>query len=174
MYAADQSAHPNIKVIVLTTFDDDEYVQRSAVRRVGYLLKGVSVADLTNAVRESGCIAPDVASKALQMFARMAKATSPSVWTKKQTEDLQDNEWRIIREVGAGLSNKGNRGRALFCPKARCATIWQHSQQAGSARPHAACYLGGADRRSRPSFWRSAMKGLAKRLKAIILLTAVC
>ena len=48
----------------------------------GYLLKGVSVADLTNAVREvvrgGSIIAPDVASKALQMFARMAKATSPS------------------------------------------------------------------------------------------------
>ena len=25
---------------------------------------------------------------------------------EKQTEELQDNEWRIIREVGAGLSNK--------------------------------------------------------------------
>ena len=40
-------------------------------------LKGVSVADLTNAVREvvrgGSIIAPDVASKALQMFARMAK-----------------------------------------------------------------------------------------------------
>ncbi len=107
-----KSAHPNIKVIVLTTFDDDEYVF-NALRfgASGYLLKGVSVADLTNAVREvvrgGSIIAPDVASKALEMFARMAKGNLlPSAWTKKQTEDLQDNEWRIIREVGAGLSNK--------------------------------------------------------------------
>ena len=73
-----KSAHPNIKVIVLTTFDDDEYVF-NALRfgASGYLLKGVSVADLTNAVREvvrgGSIIAPDVASKALEMFARMAK-----------------------------------------------------------------------------------------------------
>ena len=76
----------------------------------GYLLKGVSVADLTNAVREvvrgGSIIAPDVASKALQMFARMAKGNLTIGVDEKQTEDLQDNEWRIIREVGAGLSNK--------------------------------------------------------------------
>ena len=69
-----KSAYPNIKVIVLTTFDDDEYVF-NALRfgASGYLLKGVSVADLTNAVREvvrgGSIIAPDVASKALEMFA---------------------------------------------------------------------------------------------------------
>ena len=83
-----KSAYSNIKVIVLTTFDDD----------------------LTNAVREvvrgGSIIAPDVASKALQMFARMAKGNLTIGVDEKQTEDLQDNEWRIIREVGAGLSNK--------------------------------------------------------------------
>ena len=90
---------------------DDEYVF-NALRfgASGYLLKGVSVADLTNAVREvvrgGSIIAPDVASKALQMFARMAKGNLTIGVDEKQTEDLQDNEWRIIREVGAGLSNK--------------------------------------------------------------------
>ena len=95
-----KSAYPNIKVIVLTTFDDDEYVFNAL--RFG--------ADLTNAVREvvrgGSIIAPDVASKALQMFARMAKGNLTIGVDEKQTEDLQDNEWRIIREVGAGLSNK--------------------------------------------------------------------
>ena len=106
-----KSAYPNIKVIVLTTFDDDEYVF-NALRfgASGYLLKGVSVADLTNAVREvvrgGSIIAPDVASKALEMFARMAKGNLTIGVDEKQTEELQDNEWRIIREVGAGLSNK--------------------------------------------------------------------
>ena len=102
---------PGIKVIILTTFDDDDYVF-DALRygASGYLLKGVSVADLTNAVREvvrgGSIIAPDVASKALEMFARMAKGNLTIGVDEKQTEELQDNEWRIIREVGAGLSNK--------------------------------------------------------------------
>ena len=103
-----KSAHPNIKVIVLTTFDDVFNALRFGAS--GYLLKGVSVADLTNAVREvvrgGSIIAPDVASKALEMFARMAKGNLTIGVDEKQTEELQDNEWRIIREVGAGLSNK--------------------------------------------------------------------
>ena len=57
---------PGIKVIILTTFDDDDYVF-DALRygASGYLLKGVSVDGLTNAVREAvrggSIIAPDVA-----------------------------------------------------------------------------------------------------------------
>ena len=45
---------PGIKVIILTTFDDDDYVF-DALRygASGYLLKGVSVDGLTNAVREA-------------------------------------------------------------------------------------------------------------------------
>ena len=98
-----KSAYPNIKVIVLTTFDDDEYVF-NALRfgASGYLLKGVSVADLTNAVREvvrgGSIIAPDVASKALEMFARMAKGNLTIGVDEKQTEELQDN-----KEIAAAL-----------------------------------------------------------------------
>lgn len=50
---------PGIKVIILTTFDDDDYVF-DALRygASGYLLKGVSVDGLTNAVREPRAAAP--------------------------------------------------------------------------------------------------------------------
>lgn len=106
-----KEAYPQIKVIILTTFDDDEYVF-GALRygASGYLLKGVSVAELANAVREAArggsIIMPGVATKALQMFARMAKGNMQITVTEKQTADLQENEWKIIREVGCGLSNK--------------------------------------------------------------------
>ena len=122
-----KSAYPNIKVIVLTTFDDDEYVF-NALRfgASGYLLKGVSVADLTNAVREvvrgGSIIAPDVASKALQMFARMPRATSPSVWTKSRLRICRiTNGASSVRSVPDCLTRK-SRPRSA-CPKARCATI---------------------------------------------------
>ena len=106
-----KAAYPQMKVIILTTFDDDEYVF-GALRygASGYLLKGVSVAELANAVREvmrgGSIITPDVASKAFQMFARMAKGNMQIQVNEKQTADLQENEWKIIREVGSGLSNK--------------------------------------------------------------------
>ena len=75
-----KSAYPQIKVIILTTFDDDEYVF-GALRygASGYLLKGVSVKELADAVREvvrgGSIIMPGVASKALEMFARMARGS---------------------------------------------------------------------------------------------------
>ena len=107
-----KSAYPQIKVIILTTFDDDEYVF-GALRygASGYLLKGVSVKELADAVREvvrgGSIIMPGVASKALEMFARMARGSMQIAIEEKQTADLQENEWRVIREVGCGKSNKG-------------------------------------------------------------------
>ncbi|MDE7036029.1 MAG: response regulator transcription factor, partial [Eubacteriales bacterium] len=83
-----KEAYPQIKVIILTTFDDDEYVF-GALRygASGYLLKGVSVAELANAVREAAkggsIIMPGVATKALQMFARMAKGSMQITLTEK-------------------------------------------------------------------------------------------
>lgn len=106
-----KSAYPQIKVIILTTFDDDEYVF-GALRygASGYLLKGVSVKELADAVREvvrgGSIIMPGVASKALEMFARMARGSMQIAIDEKQTDDLQENEWRVIREVGCGKSNK--------------------------------------------------------------------
>ncbi|HJA49557.1 MAG TPA: response regulator transcription factor [Candidatus Agathobaculum intestinipullorum] len=106
-----KSAYPQIKVIILTTFDDDEYVF-GALRygASGYLLKGVSVKELADAVREvvrgGSIIMPGVASKALEMFARMARGSMQITVDEKQTTDLQENEWRVIREVGCGKSNK--------------------------------------------------------------------
>lgn len=106
-----KSVYPEIKVIILTTFDDDEYVF-GALRygASGYLLKGVSVVELAEAVREvvrgGSIIMPGVASKALEMFARMARGRMQINIDEKQTAELQDNEWKIIREVGCGLSNK--------------------------------------------------------------------
>ena len=106
-----KAAHPQIKVIILTTFDDDDYVF-GALRygASGYLLKGVSVADLASAVREvmrgGSIITPGVASKAIEMFGRMARGSMQVSVDEKQTADSQENEWKIIREVGCGLSNK--------------------------------------------------------------------
>lgn len=106
-----KSAYPQMKVIILTTFDDDEYVF-NALRygASGYLLKGASVTELANAVREvmkgGSIIAPVVASKVLQMFANMARGNMQVRVDERQTKDLQENEWRVIREVGCGLSNK--------------------------------------------------------------------
>ena len=71
---------PGIKVIILTTFDDDDYVF-DALRygASGYLLKGVSVDGLTNAVREAArggsIIAPDVRPRSCRCSPAWHRAT---------------------------------------------------------------------------------------------------
>ena len=70
---------------------------------------------LTNAVREAArggsIIAPDVASKVLQMFSRMAQGDVQVRVNKKNALELTKMEWQVIREVGCGLSNKEIAGR---------------------------------------------------------------
>ena len=95
---------PGIKVIIALRYGAS-----------GYLLKGVSVDGLTNAVREAArggsIIAPDVASKVLQMFSRMAQGDVQVRVNKKNALELTKMEWQVIREVGCGLSNKEIAGR---------------------------------------------------------------
>lgn len=107
-----KEVYPEIKVIVLTTFDDDEYIF-SALKygASGYLLKGVSLDELTSAIKtvlQGGVIFnPNVASKVTKIFSEMAK--NNIVAERIHDEDLpnlSDTEWKIIQQVSQGLSNK--------------------------------------------------------------------
>ena len=101
--------YPGMKVIVLTTFDDDEYVFGALKNGAsGYLLKGSSVSELSKAIQvvyEGGAMLnPNVASKAIQQFSSMAKGSLQV--DGRGTEELSKSEWQIIRTVGCGMSNK--------------------------------------------------------------------
>ncbi len=103
--------YPRTKVIILTTFDDDEYIY-DALRygATGYLLKGVSVERLTEAVREAAhggsIIAPEVASRVLQMFARMAGNAASEKVGRTGAVELTRMEGKVVGAVGRGFSNK--------------------------------------------------------------------
>lgn len=70
--------YPNTKVIILTTFDDDDFVF-SALKygASGYLLKGVGMDELYKAiitVHSGGAmINPDIATKVFSMFSKMSQ-----------------------------------------------------------------------------------------------------
>jgi len=74
--------HPDVQVIALTTFDDDEEVF-AALRAgaVGYLLKDVSSARLVEAVlaaaRGESVLQPSVAAKVVARFAQLPDTTAP-------------------------------------------------------------------------------------------------
>ena len=100
-----------IKIIILTTFDDDEYVYNALKYGAsGYLLKGVSMDELESSVRTvySGraMINPDIAAKVLTLFSKMARADYTIQVGKKGIEELTKTEWKIIEQVGTGAANK--------------------------------------------------------------------
>lgn len=102
---------PDVKVIVLTTFDDDEYVFGALKNGAsGYLLKGSSISELSEAIQiaHSGgaMINPTVATKVIHQFSNMAKGSSRLQVDEDAARDISRSEWQIIRTVGSGMSNK--------------------------------------------------------------------
>ena len=103
---------PNVRIIILTTFDDDEYVFNALKYGAsGYLLKGVSVPELSNAIRTvaqgGAMINPGIVAKVVKFFNQMAQsslATDPE--DTKGAEVLSRTERNIALLVGRGLSNK--------------------------------------------------------------------
>ncbi len=90
--------YPQIKIIILTTFDDDEYVYNALkFGASGYLLKGVSMDELESAVKTvySGraMINPDIATKVLKLFSQMAQADYTIPVGNKARAGLTKTEW---------------------------------------------------------------------------------
>ena len=103
--------YPDIYIIILTTFDDDEYVVGALKYGAsGSLLKGISMKDLASSIRTviSGraMINPEITDKVVKLFNKMAKSNYSIQVEEKQTEDLTKTEWKVIQKIGCGLSNK--------------------------------------------------------------------
>lgn len=106
-----KDAFPEIKIIVLTTFDDDEYVFNALKNGAsGYLLKGISVKELVEAIKivygGGALINPNIAVKVFKFFSQMANADYIVNVAKGAVKDLSKNELRIIQFIGMGMSNK--------------------------------------------------------------------
>jgi DNA-binding NarL/FixJ family response regulator len=99
---------PAVKVIALTTFDDDERVFDSLhAGAVGYLLKDVSSARLREAIaaaiRGESFLEPAVAAKVIAELARLR-----DVHERGSTADLglSEREVEVLRRLARGASNK--------------------------------------------------------------------
>lgn len=103
--------YPGIKIIVLTTFDDDEYVFDAIKYGAnGYLLKGTSVDELANAIRtvynNGTLINPAIASKLVGFFSKIAKGDIPTPRQEPSLTELNQRENDIVKQVCKGYSNK--------------------------------------------------------------------
>lgn len=126
---------PSVRVVILTTFDDDEYLY-GALRAgaSGFLLKSADGDSLVNAVRVvaggEALLAPEVTRRVIEQFARgpikgpdgagragdspatagvaaLASPTDPEVHvpSPEAIGDLSDREVQVLQLMARGMSN---------------------------------------------------------------------
>lgn len=101
-----------IGIIILTTFDDDEYIfegLKAGAR--GYFLKDISSEEMAEAVRTvaagGALIQPSITRKVLSEFSRLAaNPVSGKSSQHKLEEPLTDREMDVLLVLAEGLSNK--------------------------------------------------------------------
>lgn len=102
--------NPDIKIILLTTFKDDEFIHDAlAYGASGYLLKDSTpqkIADAIRTVKQGGALLdPDVATRVIKQFTQLKQG----ITLPDQDERLQlltDREKEIASYVGRGKNNK--------------------------------------------------------------------
>jgi DNA-binding NarL/FixJ family response regulator len=108
------AALPKTQIIILTTYDTDDWVfDGIRAGAIGYLLKDASGDNLAEAVRGAlrgeSQMDPTVARKVLREFQHVtsvSKAAPPLTREEEPLEKLTDREEEILKLLAAGLSNK--------------------------------------------------------------------
>ena len=102
---------PDSRVIVLTTFDDDEHIfDGLRAGAVGYLLKDVSSTKLVEAIRAAAgghsFLQPSVTAKLINEFTRVTSGQPPAISSQPLVEPLSERELEVLQQVATGASNK--------------------------------------------------------------------
>jgi len=99
-------------IIILTTFDDDEYIYEgiSAGAR-GYLLKDAEYDELSHAIRVvargEALLQPQVTARVLKEFSRLAGQAAPAKpKARPLAEPLTDRETEVLRLIVSGATNQ--------------------------------------------------------------------
>lgn len=101
----DDTALSGTRVVVLTTFDEDEQIQE-AIRAgaAGYLLKDIAPEELRRAVHVvadgEALLSPSITRRVMQQLAATAGNVAPQLLA-----DLTEREREILRHIGLGEAN---------------------------------------------------------------------
>jgi DNA-binding NarL/FixJ family response regulator len=106
------TSRPDVKILILTTFHDDEYVY-GALRAgaSGFLLKRASPERLLDAVRTvaagEALLDPSVTQRLIHRFLATGGSTvpEPSAETRRQLDRLTERERQVLLLVAQGRSN---------------------------------------------------------------------
>jgi two-component system, NarL family, response regulator LiaR len=99
------SKNPSARVLVLTTFADDQHV-RDAIQAgaTGYLLKDILKSDLLRALRDVVMGRPSLHAEVQQHLMREVAGSTPS--SQEKLPALTERERDILRLIADGRSNK--------------------------------------------------------------------
>lgn len=104
--------YPSVKVIILTTFDDDEFIIEALKNgAVGYILKDLSSEKLVGAIRDAyegnSIMQPEIAAKVIaHITGTMKEPVYNNTASKlKNTDELTSREKDVLQLVGKGMSN---------------------------------------------------------------------
>ncbi|WP_062070001.1 response regulator [Demequina sediminicola] len=108
------AAHPEARVVILTTFDDDEYVYEALKAGAsGFLLKSVEGDALIDAVRViaggEALLAPEVTRTVIERFASAQPSPAdPENYTPpaEAIGDLSEREVEVLQLLARGMSNQ--------------------------------------------------------------------
>jgi DNA-binding NarL/FixJ family response regulator len=105
---SDARSDGGLRVLILTTFDLDEYVVEALrAGASGFLLKDVPPEDLVEAIRVvaagDALIAPSVTRRLLDRFAALSPPASPH--QPAGMDQLTERELEVLRQMARGLSN---------------------------------------------------------------------
>ena len=118
----------NARVLILTTFDLDEYVYEAlSVGASGFVLKDDSPEQLLAAIRTvaagDALISPTITKKVIKQFARLPRPDPP-----KELDELSERERDVFRLMARGLSN-GEIGQELYISETTVKTHVTHVLQ---------------------------------------------
>jgi DNA-binding NarL/FixJ family response regulator len=103
--------HPGVRIIALTTFDeDDEVFAALRAGAVGYLLKDVSSARLVEAIlaaaRDESVLQPSVAAKVVARFAQLPAPDDAPKRPQPLVVPHSEREQDVMRLLAAGRTNR--------------------------------------------------------------------
>ncbi len=99
---------PNANVIILTTFDEDEYIfQALRFGASGYLLKDARPAKIVEAIRDvhsgGAMMQPQIAARVVEKFRSMDRKTGEA---DPRIQTLTPRELEIVQLIGNGKNNR--------------------------------------------------------------------